>query len=313
MLAEGEGVLRRRILRSEITKARSETVFVDGAFVAARRARVSVFDRGFQFGDALFETIRTYHGEPFALRAHLGRMRTGARALGFAIPWSETRWHRTIRELLLRNRRLDVDAAVRITVTRGADGRSLLPPRRPKPTVVIALRAIDPRVARLRRRGAAVVLVPFHPGFGGLLAATKTTDYAAAIVATETARRRRAFEAIYRLPDGTLAEGATTNLFVVERGVLVTPPIGAGILPGVTRRTVLALARRAGIPAREEAITERRLRRADEAFLTATTIELVPIRAVDGRALRSSGGPVTRRLRKLFCAAHPPGDCVDED
>jgi D-amino acid aminotransferase len=308
VLAQGEGVLRRRIV-----KPPKEIVFVDGAFVAGERARVSVFDRGFQFGDALFETIRTYHGEPFALREHLRRMKAGARALGFAIPWSEARWRRAIRELLRRNRRLDADAAVRITVTRGADGRSLLPPRRPKPTVVIALRAIDPRLARLRRRGAAVVLVPFHPGFGGLLAATKTTDYAAAIVAKETARRRRAFEAIYRLPDGTLAEGATTNLFVVEKGVLLTPPIGAGILPGVTRRIVLDLARRAGIPAREEAVSERRLLRADEAFLTATTIELVPIRSVDGRALRNAGGPVTRRLQTLFGTAHPPGGCVDED
>ena len=294
-------------------KAPGEIVFVDGAFVAAERARVSVFDRGFQFGDALFETIRTYHGEPFALRDHLQRMKTGARALGFAIAGSEAHWRRTIGELLRRNRRLGADAAVRITVTRGPDGRSLLPPRHPKPTVVVALRPIDPRVARLRRRGAAVVLVPFHPGFGGLLAATKTTDYAAAIVAKEMARRRRAFEAIYRLPDGTLAEGATTNLFVVEKGILVTPPIGAGILPGVTRRTVLDLARRAGIPAREEAVTERRLLGADEALLTATTIELVPIRSVDGRALRDAGGVVTRRLQTLYCAAHPPGDCIDED
>ncbi|MGH7804369.1 MAG: aminotransferase class IV, partial [Candidatus Binatia bacterium] len=218
--------------------ARGETVFVDGAFVAADRARVSVFDRGFQFGDALFETIRTYCGEPFALREHLERMSLGARALGFAVPWRESRWRATIRELLRRNGRLAVDAAVRLTVTRGAEGRSLLPPPRPKPTVVIALRAIDPRLPRLRRRGAAVVTVPFHPGFGGLLAATKTTDYAAAIVAKEAARRRRAFEAIYRLPDGSLAEGATTNLFIVEKGHLRTPPVGAGILPGVTRRVV---------------------------------------------------------------------------
>ena len=285
-----------------------EIVFVGGRFVPAERAHVSVFDRGFLFGDGLFETIRAYHGVPFALAEHLQRMKLGARALGFTIPWSLSRWRVTIVELLRRNDRLDVDAAVRITVTRGI-GRGLLPPRRATPTVVITLRELDARLPRLRRTGVAVALVPFHAGAGGLLASVKTTDYATAVVARETARRRRAYEAIYRLPDGTLGEGTTTNLFVVQGGRLTTPPIAGGILPGVTRRLVLDLARNAGIPAAERRITVEDLRGADEAFLTATTIELLPISAVDGVAMGTAGRPVTRRLQRLFCAAHPAGDC----
>lgn len=307
VLAEGGGILRA--VTDGKSRMNQEIVFVDGAFVAAARATISVYDRGFQFADAVFETIRAYRGEPFALVEHLARLRLGARTLGFAAPNRDAWWRRAIRELLRRNALLERDAAVRITLTRGADGRTLLPGGRTRPTIVMTLRPLDPRLARLRRTGAAVVTVPFHPGIGGLLGATKTTDYATAVVAKDAARRRRAFEAVYLLPGDRIGEGTTSNVFAVRRGRILTPPAGGGILPGVTRARVIALARGAGITLFERSLTRAELLEADEVFLTATTIEVMPVRTIDGRRVGGGAGPVTRRLQDLYCAAHPGRRC----
>ena len=286
-------------------------VYLEGRFVAEHRARVSAFDRGFLYADGLFETVRTYDGKPFLLESHLSRLRRGARSLGFSAPGTNAEWRTIVRELLERNRCEDADVAVRITVTRGVGGEGLLPPRRPRPTVLVSLRLLDPRLPRLRRTGVAVTVVPFAPRPGAPLAGTKTTDYTAAILAKRRAKSRRAFEALYSLPDGTLSEGATSNLFLVVRGRVFTAPIGGDVLPGITRGRILEIAKRAGIPTREHRVTTADLSVADEAFLTASTIEILPIRSADGVRVGSGAWPVVRRLQRLYRRTGRDRECDD--
>ncbi len=275
------------------------TVYVNGRFVAAARASVSVADRGFLYGDALFETVRVYRGKPFAVAAHFDRLRRGASTIRLHVPPARAAWEAAIVELVRRNRLAGSDVAVRLTLTRGVGGDGLVLPRRQRPTLVMTVRRLPRGLAKLQLQGVGVVLLPFHPGSGGLLAGVKAVDYLTAALGKTIARERGAFEGIYRTGSGELLEGTTSNLFVVRRDRLLTPPLGRGVLPGVTRGIVMRLAEKAGLRALERPLRERDLCAADEAFLTATTIEILPIRAVEGRPLRAPG-PRTRLLQSFY-------------
>lgn len=284
-------------------------VYLDGRFLAEPEARIPVGDRGLLYGDAIFETIRTYRGVPHLLGEHVERLRHGTRALGFALPRPPGGWRRIVAELLDKNGRGRGDAAIRITVTRGPGGDGLLPPRCTRPTILATMRELDPRIPALRERGASVVIVPFEPGHAGPLAGVKTTGYAAAILAKRAASRSGAFEGLYSGSRGLLSEGATSNLFLVRRGRLETPPLERGGLPGITRARVIELARRGGVPVVERPLRRSDLLQAEEAFLTATTIEVLPIRTVDERDLPGAPGPLTRHLQALYCRSHSAADC----
>jgi branched-subunit amino acid aminotransferase/4-amino-4-deoxychorismate lyase len=288
-------------------------VYLDGQFRPEPEARIPVGDRGFLYGDAVFETIRTYRGVPHLLGEHLGRLRRGARVLGFAVPRPSGGWRRVVAELLGRNGRSHGDVAVRITVTRGTGGESLVPLRGAQPRILATIRELDPRILALREHGAAVVIVPFEPARAGPMAGVKTTAYAAAILAKQAAARSGALEGLYSSPRGLLSEGATSNLFLVRRGRLETPALERGGLPGITRARVLELALRSNLPVLERPLRRSDLLRAEEAFLTATTIEVLPIRSVDGVDLADAPGPITRQLQAMYCRSHGAADCQQRE
>ena len=279
--------------------------YINGRFVHTARARVSALDRGLLYGDGLFETLRIYRGMPFALDAHLRRIRASGRRIGLTVPGAAKFWEGIIRDLLRRNRVGAADIALRLTVTRGVGGDGLLPPSRVKPTILITLRSLDPDLPRLSKRGVRVTLLPFHPGIGALLAGVKTVDYLTALIGKQLARRRGAYEGIYCTPVGQILEGTTSNIFIVRRRSLLTPPLAAGILPGVTRHLVMGLAVRLGLSVRERVLTTRDLETADEAFLTSTAIEILPIRSLDQRRIGDELRPVTRQLQTTFSGCHP--------
>lgn len=281
-----------------MTRRRSAVVWLNGRFLQASRARVSALDRGLLYGDGIFDTVRAYDGRPFALEAHLRRLRRTGRRLGLVFPDDASVWERRIVELLRRNH-LE-DAAVRLTLTRGSGGEGLLPPKRIRPTLLLTARGLDPAFAALQKTGVSVVLLPFHPGLAGLLAGQKTVDYLTAMIGKKMARRRGAFEGIYTAPSGEVFEGTTSNLFLVIGRTLLTPPLRSGVLPGITRALVMRLAREAGLTVRERRLFRADLGRAREAFLTASTIEIMPIRQIDGRRIAATVGPVTGRIQKLF-------------
>lgn len=270
-------------------------VSLNGKLVAANRARISVFDRGFLYGDGLFETLRSYHGALVGLDDHLARLRTSAAALG--IPVHDRPWATEIQALLRANRLLRGDAAVRITLTRGPAAPGLLPPAKPTPTVLIVATPVPAGLPAEQRRGVQVILLPFAKL--GFLAEYKLTDYVLAILGRVAARERGAQEGLY-VHDGQVIEGTTSNLFICRAGQLITPPV-KGLLPGVTRGWVLDLATRHGLEVVERPVSVRTLRTADEAFITSSIVEVLPVIGVDGRSIGGGRvGPLTRRMQRLY-------------
>jgi len=219
-------------------------VWLNGRFLPARDARVSALDRGLLHGDGVYDTWRTYGGVPFATAAHLRRLAAAARALGLPAPGAVSVWERRVHRLVARCGL--ADAAVRLTVTRGTAGEGLVPEGRARPTLLLTARRLPTHLGPRQAHGVPVVLLPFPrdagPPWGGL----KLVGHPSAVVGRVTASRRGAAEGLYLTAGGEITEATSANLFLVERGVLVTPPREAGILPGVTRALVTALARRAG-------------------------------------------------------------------
>jgi branched-subunit amino acid aminotransferase/4-amino-4-deoxychorismate lyase len=274
-------------------------VWLNGRCLHVRDARLSVLDRGLLHGDGLYDTWRTYDGEPFAVAAHLRRLAAAARQLRLPSPGPAAPWTRRARRLVARNGLRD--ATIRLTITRGGAGDSLVPDRPAPPTQLLTVRRLPPDLAEQQAQGIAAVLLPFPrdvaPPWGGL----KLLGHPSAVVGRMLAVRRRAREGLYVTADDEVTEGTTSNLFLVESGGLVTPPATGEVLGGVTRDLVLRLARGAGIAIREERIPTVRLRRAREIFVTASTVEILPVVRLDGRRIASGRpGPVTRALQGAY-------------
>ena len=274
-------------------------VFLNGRIIDASRATVSVYDRGILYGDGLFETMRAYKGVAFAIEEHFHRLRTSADILGLPIPNLD--WPATIAALLEKNGLSRQDAWVRLTITRGPAEPRVLPPDLAKPTTIIMVRPLDRDIAVHHKRGVKVALLPFSRH--GFIPEHKSLNYLPAVVGKVLASYHGAYEGIFVRGDHILTEGTTTSVFIVRDGVLWTAPEG-GILPGVTRRIVIELAHDNGIRVVEREITTTDLRLANEAFLTSSMIEVMPIVYVDEAPLgKGHPGPVTTKLQRLYQAA----------
>lgn len=274
-------------------------VWLNGRIVTAADARVSALDRGLLHGDGCYDTWRAYEGVPFATAAHLRRLARTARVLGLPPLAGAAAWHARATRLVAANGL--GDAAIRLTVTRGATGDALLPSRRGRPTLLLTVRPLPRDLETQRRRGVRAVLLPFSRNAGPHWARYKLLGHASAVQGRQLAARRGAAEGIYVAADGEATEGTTSNLFAVRRGVLCTPPLASGILGGVTRDLVLRLARRAGLGVREERLAADGLARAQELFVTASTIEVLPVVRL-GRARIGDGvpGPIARLLQERY-------------
>ena len=279
-------------------------VYLNGRYVQAERAKVSAFDRGFSYGDGLFETIRAYAGWVFGLERHLGRLKKGADQIGIPFEGDAGAWRRVISELLRRNRLQAVDASLRLTVTRGPDVLgSLLPPDAPpSPTLLLVARPLDAGVAERQQVGIGAMTVHWGDPFNPLQ--IKSLDYLYNMLATAQAKCEGAQEALFAGTDGCVIEGATSNVFSVSQGMLTTPPESSGLLPGITREVVIELAKREGLTIHEAPVPLDALLTADEAFLTGSLKEIMPLIAVDGSTIgMGSPGPVTQHLQKCYRAA----------
>ena len=277
-------------------------VLVDGRRVAAGRARVSAFDRGFQYGDALLETLRVDRGRVVALERHLQRLSASAATLGMALPErAAAQWEHDLTDLVRRNGLDDGEAWVRITLTRGAAARGLLPPAGCRPTVIVAAGGLDPAVLRLRRRGATAITLGF--GRGAALAAHKHAFYLPAIEGRRQAAAAGADDGLFTGAHGGVECATSANVFAVLDEVLVTPR-GGGVLPGVTRARALALARQWGWRAAERRLRRGELAAATEVLLTNALFEAVPVVRLDGRPVGDGRpGPRTRALQRALLDA----------
>lgn len=272
---------------------------VNGEVLPAAEARVSVLDTGFTFGDSVYETLRTYGGRPFHLDRHLARLRSSAGRLGIPVA-GDAHIGQEVDAVLARagNR----ESYIRIMLSRGVGDVSYHFDRVSGPTRVVIVKPYEPLPERSYAEGVAVVVASVRRNSPRALdPAIKSGNLINNILAVREAQAAGALEPILLNDRDEVAEGASANVFIVKAGTVTTPPLSAGLLPGVTRQLVLEIGRGLGIPMREETVRVEDLRGADEAFITSTLKEAVPVRTVDGKPVgEGRPGPVTLRLLKAY-------------
>jgi branched-chain amino acid aminotransferase len=277
-------------------------VSIDGRIVSPQEAVIPVFDRGFLYGDSVYEVIRAYGHVPFALQEHLERLERSASLLGIDLRAAPSRPGEEIERLLSRTEQ--DDSYIRVIVTRGEGEIDLAPDAARGPHVVVILKPHRPLPGELWTDGASVHLVASGRSPAGAVPdGSKTGNYLANLMALGRARRQGHHEAVLVTPDGLVAEGATSNIFIVKHGRVLTPGLEAGILAGITRSKVIAECRAAGIEVVETALTPDQVKSADEAFLTSTLREVLPVIRVDETLLGDGRpGALTLKVREAYLA-----------
>ena len=271
-------------------------IYVDGKYYDQKNAKISVFDHGLLYGDGIFEGIRAYNGRVFKLVEHIDRLFYSAKAILLKIPLSHGAIVRAVIETCRRNRIRD--GYIRLVVTRGAGTLGLNPNRCKHPSVIIIADKIQLYPAELYQRGMEIITVPTVRNLHSALnPAIKSLNYLNNILAKIEANNAGCEEAIMLNAEGFVSECTGDNVVIVKAGQMLTPPLSAGALYGITRGVVIELAREDGLTVAEPNLTRYDLFNADECFLTGTGAELIPIVKIDGRVIGAGRpGPITRRL-----------------
>ncbi len=268
-------------------------VCLNGRIVESAEARISAFDRGFLYGDALFETMRAYGGKIFRLDRHFARLNSSAAFLGFDLSAATEPLDAAVGRTLAESKLSE--AYVRLTVSRGT-GRGLLPNVHDVPTVMIEVRQFSPYPATLYERGMNLVISRYRRDESSPLSNHKITNYLPAILAKREAAEAQRDDALLLNNKGDVAEATVANVFIVRAGLVITPAVSAGILPGVTRAAIMELCRRIDIPCVEHNVSLDQLFFADEVFLTNTLMEIMPVRRAGDGSFGSAPGPITRKI-----------------
>ncbi len=277
-------------------------VYLNGAILEDSAAALSPHERGFLYGDGLFETLRAYGGRLFRLGDHLARLRASAEFLRLRVPATDEAIRDAIGALLKAD--ACPDAYVRLTLTRGAAGRGMRLDPPENPTLLIVVRPLQAYPADHYRHGLKLIVSAYRQSSHNPLARHKTLNYLLYLLARQEATDAGANGAILLNEFGQVTEESAANLFLVREGGLVTPPAHCGLLPGVARAVVMELAKGAGIALEERPVAAGELFEAEELLLTNSLMEVMPVRHVDRRALGvKSPGPVTLRLMAAYRAA----------
>ena len=277
-------------------------VCVNGRISSDRDAVISVFDHGFLYGEGVYETMRTYHGRPFLYDRHMRRLRNSARMILLDVPFTDADLASQIRDTMAVANLNGAEAYIRVLLTRGIGELTYDPQATPSPSLVIIVKPqVDPP-ADAYENGVRTVIVDVvrnHPQTVNPM--IKSNNLMNSALAAQEAIRKGGFEGIMRNYRGELTECTTANLFVVSNGAALTPPLEAGLLPGITREFLFEIGRDVGVDVREQVLRDSDLFSADEAFLTSTTREAVPIVNVDDRTIGTGRpGPVTQKLLDGF-------------
>lgn len=276
-------------------------IYIDGKYYTEKTAKISVFDHGLLYGDGVFEGIRAYNGRIFKLEEHIDRLFDSAKAILLNIPMSKTQLMKAVAKTCALNRIRE--GYIRLVVTRGVGNLGLSPFHCKRPTVFIIAGKISLYPPQMYRQGLEMVTVPTlrvnHAAFNP---AIKSLNYLNNVLAKIEAIRAGVLEAVMLNSQGYVAECTGDNLFIVREGRILTPPVSAGALRGITRQVVIRLAREhLGITVEEENLTRYDLFTATECFLTGTGAEIIPSVKLDGRVIGSGKpGKLTKKLMKLF-------------
>ncbi len=277
-------------------------VSLNGSLVAPEDATISIFDRGFLYGDSVYEVIRTYQGVPFELEAHLQRLEGSARRLAMRLPVPlETIAEETRKAHAASG---NGDSYIRIVCTRGSGPIGLDLSLAESPVRLVIVQPVKPPPQEVYDQGAKIALTSVRRNHREAIdPEAKTGNYLNSVMALAEAKQRGAYEAVMLDHRDFVTEGASSNVFMASGGVLLTPPIDVGILRGVTRRVVVDCARQGGLRVLELPINEEALKDADEVFITSSIREIVPIVAVDDTVIgEGRPGPIYGKVRALFDA-----------
>ncbi len=275
-------------------------IYINGEYFPKEDAKISVYDHGLLYGDGVFEGLRSYSGQVFRLHEHLVRLWESARAISLEIPMTMENLARDVQATVAKNN--ISDGYVRLVITRGSGALGLDPYKCSHPQIIIIADTITLYPEKSYSEGLELVTastIRNHPA--ALSPRIKSLNYLNNIMAKIEGLRAGCVEAVMLNHKGEVAECTGDNIFIVKRGRLMTPPIDAGILEGITRNAVLELARGAGIDTSETAMTRHDLFVADECFLTGSAAEVIPAVKLDGRVIGDGKpGPVTLQLNAMF-------------
>jgi D-alanine transaminase len=277
--------------------------WLNGRFMPLDQLMVPAEDRGYQFGDGVYEVVRTYRGRPFQVEAHLSRLDRSADAIQLMSPYRAEQWRAWIQEGVQRAGY--PESKIYIQITRGVAPRDHVFPPQAAPTAIMTVRRMVELNPSIRSAGVEAML---QDELRWARCDIKSINLLGNVLARQRAKAAGAFEAIF-VRDGLVTEGAVSNVMIVRDGVVMTAPEDHRILAGVTRRLVLDLARKHGLGVEERAVPVEEFRRADEIFLTGTTVEVLSVVRVDGRVIGGERpGPIATRLSDWFAAeyVHPP-------
>ncbi len=271
-------------------------IYVDGKYCDEKNAKISVFDHGLLYGDGIFEGIRAYNGRVFQLKEHIDRLFYSAKAILLDIPMSHGEVMKAVVETCRENGIRD--GYIRLLVTRGIGTLGLNPNRCKDPSIIIIADTIQLYAPELYEKGMEIVTVPTTRNLHSALnPAIKSLNYLNNILAKMEANLAGCEEAVMLNAEGFVSECTGDNIFIVKAGRVLTPPLSAGALHGITRGVVMELAREEGVSVAEPNLTRYDLFNADECFLTGTGAELIPIVKIDGRVIGTGRpGPLTGKL-----------------
>ena len=275
-------------------------IYIDGEFLPAAEAKVSVFDHGLLYGDGVFEGIRSYNGRVFKLDEHLERLYDSAKSIMLQIPIPIETMKETVLETLRRNHLRE--AYIRLVITRGVGDLGLDPDKCPKPSIIIIADKIALYPQKFYEEGLEIVTASVRRNYSEAInPRIKSLNYLNNILAKIEGKQSGAEEVLMLNAEGYVVECSGDNIFWVKNEVLVTPPVHIGILEGVTRNSVIDLARDAGMRVEERVFTRHDLYIADECFLTGTAAEVIPVVKIDRRAIGDGQpGKITEKLIAAF-------------
>lgn len=274
------------------------TVLLNNRLLPAHQARISIFDRGYLYGEGAFETLRVYNRVPAFVGLHYARLAANCARLSIPLPLTEAAFAAALRRVVRANRLRE--SALRVTVS--LRGTAAMPrPAHLRSNVVIHARTLPTWSADLHRQGASIIVVRAVVGDAPQMAQIKSTSYLSKMLAREEVRQAGAHEGLILTANGHVLEGTASNFFIIRRSTLWTTPLGYGALPGITRALTLMLAQWLGIAVVERPIRLADIKTADECFLTGTTSEILPVREVRGLTRQTAApGPFTQHLMAAY-------------
>ncbi len=277
-------------------------IFINGRMAVSGRAKVPVKDRGFLYGDGLYETLKSYKGSVFMLDEHLKRLFHSLKVLKYNLTFDEKHIKEAINKTMDKNNLGKKDAYIKVIVTRGVHGRDLYFNSNYKPSLIVIAEKLENQQGGDYTGGIKIISSSIRrPSVGSPVYPHKLINYFENIYAKDEANYKGAREAIFLTADHLVLEGASSNIFFVKRNTVYTPPITQNILPGVTRKVVIDLCRENRIRVREKKVHYRDFINADEIFKTSSVAEIVPVRKVDRFELNAEvPGNITSRLMELY-------------